>query len=147
MTRYITPAEAVSEYLLDEGFVTLGSHFTTYMPDWTQLASNVRIVTQIADVSIVPLPKYLRDTCTLQFNIRGRNKQDIDDALTKGWEIYNALFSGNSFEKNGWVYFRFLSNSAPNVVGMYDASEPFVSFSISLMRDGLSPEGNRIVIE
>lgn len=147
MTYYNSPSDDVSEYLLNQGVITAGQHFSPYMPAWNELPSNINVVSQVADVNIAPNPKWLRDEVTVQWNVRGRTRNDHDAVMTKAWQIFNYLLGISGFEINGKWYGRFVSNSAPTMNRMGINTDIFASFSFSFLREGQADEGNRVPLE
>ena len=141
---YKTPVDAVLDHLEANGLVTAGSVFTPSMPDWSELSPALRIGVVAAEVNISSNPKWLMDTVTVAFNVKGKTRSDIQAAKAKAWEIYNFLLGIDNFQIEQNLYLRFLSDSAPRLNAVGANTDPFFNFVFSFMRQGLVPEGNRV---
>ena len=144
MSRYISPAESVALHLADNNIITNGQFFVPYAPSWSELPNNVNVIVQLADVNMNPNPVYLYDDCTVQFNVQGRSRNDLDNVSDKAWQIYNFLLGIHGYERDGYWFGRYLSNSSPALRRVGFNTEVFSAFSFSFLRQGLANEGNRV---
>jgi hypothetical protein len=140
---YITPAEEISQYLLDNGVVLNGQHFTPYAPEWAVLSPSVNVISQCSEIAIVPNPRWLRDEITMAFNVRGRTRDHIEETYNKSWEIHNFLLGRDLFQVNNNIYMRILASNSPTMSAMGNNTDIFVSFILNMIREGQVAEGNR----
>lgn len=141
---YETPSTGVSKYLLNEGEVVAGQVFVDHAPDISEVKTNPDYITCIRMVSGNSNPKWMRDEVNIVIQVIGATKNKLSDVRDHAYSVYNKLLGAYNINLNGYIYYRFISNSGMPVLATYlDGEKPLYTMSFSFVREATTAEGNR----